>query len=329
MLSALYYPHIHIEDKKLIRNALLLWDKLEYISPTQYDTIWHTDSNYEEALKLISGPYVPTEIEKESAHEIIIKLAQSNLPDWFFFKPENKDLLYNIYPQKFLGKTWQSLQELNLAGEKRKYVNTSHPFGLAMMSILADCCAGRQKLTVTDESDSYAALTRYLVHNSRGEYNQTSPEYARLVAISMEIINSSSFDIKSLTRYRKNETAHKRRIRHNYLNTIIKYADRLVNQSKSEGDRYEIERQYKQELKDDIAALCEELKFEAKKVVLSKEMAVVVIALAGAIIHPITGSIVAVGSLMKKKVEYTAARKRILENHSGSWLYETKKFKFI
>ena len=76
MYSALYYPHIAINDNNLIRNALLLWDKLEYITPFKDITTWNNDEDYNNALSIISEPHVPSDEEKESAHETILDFAK-------------------------------------------------------------------------------------------------------------------------------------------------------------------------------------------------------------------------------------------------------------
>lgn len=331
MYTALYYPHINIENDNLIRNALLLWDKLEYISPSLDRMPWHKNPDYQEALSIIAEPHVPTDEEKKSAHEIILELATSDLPQWFFFNPENQDISYNIHPNKFIPETWDALEELKLVNTNCDTYLTAPSFGLSMMSILADCCSGTQSQLITDEVDSYSALTRYLTEINGGEYELASEGFDRIVTISIKTINLKNIEIKSLASYRKRESnsngAQLRALRHNYLEKINEYVERLVNESKTKKDKIEIERQFEQNMRDDLNNLCEELKVEAKKVVFSKEMAVAVLATAGTIIEPYTSTIIGIGALYKKKVEYKASRKKTLEQHPMSWLYESKHFK--
>ena len=232
MYSALYYPHINIEDRGLIRDALLLWDKLEYITPSEYNTSWHPDDDYKTALSLISEPHVPSDEEKESAHNSVLELATSDLPPEFTFDPDRSWDSYNIYPQKLLPKTWDMLYELKLANKHNDRFLTSSSLGFSIMSILADNCAGLQKQLITDETDFYSALTRYFTEINGGIYRLYSDKESvtgnqqldlddvdRLVTISLKTINLKNIPIKSLISYRKKEkednASHLRTLRYN------------------------------------------------------------------------------------------------------------------
>ncbi|MCK5615248.1 hypothetical protein KAR91_75995 [Candidatus Pacearchaeota archaeon] len=344
MYSALYYPHINIRDNDLIRDALLLWDKLEYITPSECDTSWHEDDDYNDALSLISEPHVPSDEEKESAHSSILELATSDLPAEFSFNPTRPWDSYNIFPQKLLPKTWDMLSDLRLANKHNERFLTSASLGFSIMSILADNCAGLQKQLITDETNFYSALTRYFTEINGGIYKLYSENNAavgspelylddvdRLVTISMKTINLNNIDIKSLISYRRKEkeenASHLRTLRHNYLDKLMEYAAKLANEAKTENDKKEIERQFEEHMKDDLNNLCEELKVESKKVIFSKEMAVAVVATAGTFIEPITSVLIGCGALYKKKVEYKAARRKALSQRPMAWLFESKKIK--
>lgn len=344
MYSALYYPHINIKDNNLIRNALLLWDKLEYITPTKYHTCSHNDNDYNDALSIISEPHVPSVEEKKSAHEAIEELVTSELPPEFSFNPEKPWNFYNIYPQKLLPKTWEMLHELQLTRKHNDNFLTSSSLGFSIMSILADKCAGLQKQLITDETDFYSALTRYFTEINGGIYTLNpgnsaddeshelySDDVDRLVTISIKTINLKNISLKSLISYRKKENeenaTYLRTLRHSYLDKLMEYAGKLANKAKTKNDKIEIERLFEQDMKDDVNSLCEELKVEAKKVIFSKEIAVAIVATAGAVIEPITGTLIGCGLLYKKKVEYKSARKKALSQHPMAWLYESKKIK--
>jgi len=118
MLSALYYPHISMRSPKLIKNSLLLWDRVNFLAPFNEIQASNADPNLNEALSLITTPYVPSDNEKRLAHEIILELANSNLPDWFFVDFLRPKLKYEIYDRKFLPETWYVLQETNLVKKK-------------------------------------------------------------------------------------------------------------------------------------------------------------------------------------------------------------------
>lgn len=334
MYTALYYPHISIGNVNLLKTALLLWDKLEYIVPDQFTRASSAERGVKEALEIIALPHLPTDEEKQMAHNQIMELTQSELPEWFFFDPINTELIYQIYPEKFLPNTWRSLEEISLAKpsgfqEPEQYL-TSESFGLTMMSILAECCAGTQKRTVTDEIDSYAALTRYITAAHDGQYGVVSEEYERLVTISLKVIDVNGIDIQRLIDLRAREITKNdyflRNLRHKYLKAIDLYVKRLTQEAQHEGDKIEIERLFEQEMGDDLSELNERLGSEVKKVIFSNVFTTALISMAGLAPEPITlaGGLLGVGALIGQKVMYSAARKKTLKDHAMSWLYTAK-----
>lgn len=242
-----------------------------------------------------------------------------------------QDINYNIYPQKLLPKTWDSLRDSKLVKKKEETFITSPAFGFSVMSILADCCAGSQKQLITDEIKSYSALNRYLTTIAGGDYKtdeRDTEQYERLVTISLKTINVDELDIRKLISVRVREQSGVgafRSFRHNYLKSLDECVNRIMKEARTEEDRKEIERVFEQETESDLNELKDELKIEAKKVLLSKEMAVTIIVAAGFIVEPIIRSIIGIGAILKKRVEYKAARNKTLKGHSMSWLYLTHK----
>jgi hypothetical protein len=90
MHTAFYYPHMEVSNRNLIKNALLLWDELEYISPFRRSAWPGATRAYNEALRLLATRHVPSQDEKMAAHAIVLELLDSELPDWFF--PGLRDL---------------------------------------------------------------------------------------------------------------------------------------------------------------------------------------------------------------------------------------------
>src|SRR5258706_8079981 len=75
MRSALYYPHTQIRDEGFLKNALLVWDEVHFISPTRhFEFDRHLDPGHREALELICRPLVPSDEEKRHVHNRILKL---------------------------------------------------------------------------------------------------------------------------------------------------------------------------------------------------------------------------------------------------------------
>jgi hypothetical protein len=285
-LAALYYPHIAIENEGLLKNALFLWDQVELICPFEAFPYHPQDPDHRAAFDAIARPVRPSEREMRDAHEAILEVANSNLPDWFFPERVNKNFHYHLHPEKFLSDTWHELQRTKLAqpvyvdieppaprsyireiGERARQqaYETTQAFGLTMLSILADCCGGTQKQLVTDEIDSYAALDRYLkLIGGSGKLPWWSRERAhdRLVTMSVEMADVSGVSLPALVKIRDREAAQPRLriMRHNYANKLDSYITRLGTEARSAGDVREIARLFQNEVAEDIGLLREECK---------------------------------------------------------------------
>jgi hypothetical protein len=351
-LTALYYPHIGIDNSGLLKNALLLWDRVELICPLGQLPHSPSDVECQRAFAAISHPLRPSHEEMLSAHEAILEIANSALPKWFFPEHTNKHLRYQLYPGKFLPETWEALQQTRLTkpvmtdieppmprsqiahiyGEaKQAAFETTQAFGLTMMSILADVCAAGTRQLVTDEVDSYTSLDRYLklIGGSR-PVGWRKAAHERLVTLSVMAADLSNVPLSTLVDIRQREAKEPRlrTMRHHYAGTLEAYIQQLATDARSARDVAEIERQFIQDIDEDIAVLKEELKDEGKKVLLSNElMGAAAIAAAGAFVQPALAAALAAGALYRTKVEYSTARNKTLERHAMSWLYEMRRFK--
>lgn len=352
-LSALYYPHITIENEGLLKNAMFLWDRIEVICPFGDFPFRPHAEDHRAAFDLIAHPLQPSEEEMQNAHEAILEIAERPLPDWFFPERVKKEFHYHVYPGKFLPETWEALRRTKLAqptmtsvdppvplgyisdlrrqAEQKAY-ETTQAFGLTMFSILADCCGGGTKQLVTDEVDSYVALDRYLkLIGGSQPLSRWSREKAheRLVTLSVEMADLSGVSLSALVGIRNREAAEPRlrTMRCNYVNKIDAYVTKLSAEARSARDVTEIERCFQEEVADDIGLLREELKDEGKKVIFSRAMmGAAAIVAAGVFIEP-TAALLAAAPLYKAKTDYRTARNKTLEKHSMSWLYEMKRVK--
>lgn len=331
MFTALYYPHVNM-NPDLFKNALFLWDKIEYIAPDQHFQPWYPDDELTKAVCSWAERHVPSDEERQQANEAILDLLRHPLPPWFYVENVPEQLRYSILPAKFCPDTWEKLKSQRLAEPIGDGFETSAPLGLTIMSLLADCCAGAQKRLVTDEAASYSALDRYLATIGGADLGKFDNKSERLVTISLKIMNFKNVPLSWLVRLREKEKtasgAHLTALRHGYLSKIEEYRDKLT-QAKTKTDAVEIERVFEQEMHKDFDLLKDELKDEAKKVFFSAEMATAAIALAGAFLEPTTGLALAGGALYRKKVEYKAARNKTLKGHPMSWLYSIKRVQIV
>jgi hypothetical protein len=303
---------------------------------------------FESALEIISKPYIPSDEEKRLVHKEVEKLVNTELPEWFVFIPENPRPRYGIYPQKMLEDTWNLLvtsKFVERATEDSDYFDRydyvmSSSLGLTLMSILADCCAGSQKRTITDEVDSYAALTRYITQINDGQYvglkdlgvskvRMLEPEYERLITISLKVFDTSTVDLNRLTQLREREAKEKnntllREVRRNYFTKLDGYVKQITGEARHKGDQDEILRTFEIDVESDLVDLKRELKLQATKALLSKEVLGAVVAQAFSIVEPISTSLISVGLLGKTLSDYRADKRKALKDHAMSWLYMSK-----
>lgn len=348
MYSALYYPHAKITDQNLIKTGLLLWDQLEYISPFQRYKPSRQSPDIDTALEIISKPLIPSDEEKRLVHKEVEKLVNSALPDWFVFVPDNPDLMYGIYPQKMFEETWNLLLEsrfvtrsMDKEGSRTWYSRDdyvmSSSLGLTLMSILANCCAGSQKQLVTDEVDSYAALTRYITQINEGEYLELrdlrvaktpllESQYEQLITISLKTFDTDRLDIKQLIQLREREVKDDdtllRELRHNYFTKLNTYVKQISEEARHEGDRKEILRNFQSAMESDSFHLKRELKLQATKTLFSKEVFGSIVAQMFSVVEPVSSSLVGIGLLGKALSDYKANKRKALKDHAVSWLYQ-------
>src|SRR5262249_25100266 len=122
----------------------------------------------------------------------------------------------------------------------------------------------------------------------------------------------------------KNNDTLLRDLRHNYFNRLDAYVKQLAQEVRHKGDQDEIARTFEQEMESDLNELKKELKFEARKTLLSKEVFGAVVATALSVVEPISTSIISVGLLGKTLNDYRAAKRKVLKSHAMSWLYQIK-----
>jgi hypothetical protein len=194
MRSALYYPHTHISDTGLIKTALLLWDQLEYIVPWKHFHTRYSDHHIAEAMELIGQPHCPAADEQRNTHLRLEDLVNGPLPPQFYVSSsrgrrdwQGEEAPYEMYSQKLLPKSWEVLRKARMAGKLRD--NSDFPLteyaGLAVMSILADCCAGTTRSRVTDRSDAYATVVGLLGNNPGAPKVKKAEAHSQLVPISL------------------------------------------------------------------------------------------------------------------------------------------------
>lgn len=349
MPSALYYPHTAIRDPKLIKTALLLWDDVTCIVP---EPQWKPPTVFKqrilnEAQALITRYHVPSPAQKRSAHNdvcefldeegsrfLIANALGSRFPNRYF----------SMYRDKFLHETWYMLEHQGYAHWDAMSSDYGVPpvLGLLMMSSLADSCAGTQYDKVTDRLDAYALIQRTRAALLGAPYvegldsSQVAPHLQRLVTISVRVLDARRIPVAKLLAMRKREakssTADFRKMRVRYFTALRTYADRIVNHAQTTEDVKAIEREFQLDMRDDLKSLKKELGLVSFESLFSKEMALTVLALAGALIAPIAGvttlaaTLKGIGTvpLVATAIKHKKERRKALLAHNMSWLYCAK-----
>lgn len=341
MRSALYYPHTEIQSHFLLSTSLLLWDKVQFIVPYPGYTPGYDSKDMARAVELIGEQHYPTEQEKKRTHEFVEDFVTRQLPDAFVYREANFGQ-YRIYPEKLLPETWNLLEEANLAA--RPVSNYGVPLnqvsGLAVMSLLADCCAGSTRIRVTDRSAAYTTVMGLLKDQPDAVMNEADQAYEKLVPVSLKVVDVEEVGLKRLIDFREREAKSAghavRDLRHRYVAALETYAKQLSEVKHDKSDEAEILRQFEEDMKDDLANLRDELRLGKKEVVFTREVVGTVLAGATSIAAVASGlpAELTAGALtwaglpaaafggFSVRNKYQAARRKILQNHPMAYIYQ-------
>lgn len=353
MFSALYYPHTELSTRsvtgqRILKRALLMWDRLEFIVPDPGYKPHYSDPLVAEAIEVIGVNHYPNDEEKAEAHNRIEELVtRPNVPEIFLYTGSDP---YQVYPQKFLPDTWELLMNAKFAGPLLK--NYDYPLsaqaGLAIMAILADCCAGTTRTRVTDRAQAYASLTGLLTETPESDFRDELINAAllagrrqeSLISLRLSLLEVDNLSLNQLISFRKREAGEAghtlRDLRHRYLERIEnEVKDLTANPKLTKADVEERERVFFEECMDDLARLNEELWQERRDAVLSKDILVTFMGVAvpvASTLFPVlhnlqgvftaTGMPVTLGGVASARNKYLKARADILRRHPMAFVYE-------
>jgi hypothetical protein len=353
--TALYYPHTALHElgdphgspgsaEHMVKSALLLWDRLEFIVPYKGYRANYRHRGVAEAMELIGASRVPHLEEKQQAHRRIENFVSKPLPQTFYFLEKHQRSLlreqYEIWPEKFLDKTWQLLRERHLAGSALRTLDvpSTKLAGLSIMAILAECCAGTTRARITDRSEAYAIIGSMLAKPQRRANGMEPDPYQRLASIPLPIVNPDTLTLDDLLAFRKREASDSSRslqaLRHRYLDHISGYVDR-VRSARTSADFDEVRRTFQDDVAKDLGALMGELnrsktQFKTSKWVFATVLGVPLSVAAHALGIPITieGALSAAGApltlwdFMSSLTDLYKRKVDILEKHPTAYLYQ-------
>ena len=352
MRSAIYYPHTKIRSASFLKSALLLWDEVHVIVPWEGYELEPSPRDEAAAFEVVGRKLRPSKKEKKQAHDVVTDFLNRPLPKVFFLQSDGDDHEYEMFTHKLLPETWDLLRASHVARpllRRTSHYSASRPMGLALMNILADCCAGTTFARVTDRSDAYASLAGLFVEDGGDEsvqYSESlfsefehSGDREALVPIATSVIDAQSLTLDQLVMFRDREAKSSgyalRDLRHRFADRIESQV-RALSASRSLRERTELKREFSEEMRDDYSALRDALKLEAKQLLGMKEIigtALIPIAHLGshtlgfpnvATALDITAASVAIGGLYSAKSKFAQTRRKILAEHPTAYLYEAK-----
>jgi hypothetical protein len=126
LLKAIYYLHTDISNEAIIKNALLLWDQVETIIPSE---MWRPEMGshnrrqptpakwFREAAEIVVSRRIPNAQERELAHETLSRMVSDGMLHSLIRKGPVpwRSQEYLIYPEKFLYRTWDLLCRAEMA----------------------------------------------------------------------------------------------------------------------------------------------------------------------------------------------------------------------
>lgn len=355
MFSALYYPHTQLPStglasRRLLKRALLMWDHLEFIVPFPRFKPYYEDRFVAEAIELIGRNRCPNDEEKKEAHRRIEELiTRPHLPDVFYYSGSES---YEIYPQKFLPDTWEILTKSKFAGSL--LANHDYPVspqaGLAVMAILADCCAGVTRNRITDRTQAYASLAGLLLDNPEQRLRnkvvdstlQAAPPGESLISLRLSLPDIDSLSLSQLIRFRQRELiekgTHFREMRHNFVRRIEEQIKQLTSNTKlTKSDGEELQDRFFQQNLDELGGLKEAMGFEFKSI--AKDVVITVVAGSGTLaaqlypdLAPVFRNVVTamgapltINGAISAGNKFFRSRAKLLRTHPLALLYELRK----
>lgn len=285
MRSAVYHPSTQVRNRQVMQSSLLLWDELHTIVPDpRYEPEYGADREMAQAWELIGKKTVPTEAQKQRAHEAIVTSLESVRlrPDLYKVKEFDPPAdAYEIWPQKFAAETLDLLRHNGLTDSPRAngdYALTQEG-GLLVMAKLADACAGTTLARVTDRAMAYGMI-------GTGDLRESSP--MDVIPVTLDIIDAGSIPIENLIEFRKKEAKDRNgrdftKLRHAYANMVQKQIEDL-GKALDQTERDRLTKEFRARMATDLDDLRSELKSNLMPLVLTP-IVVATVAAGGAYLY--------------------------------------------
>ena len=152
-----------------------------------------------------------------------------------------------------------------------------------------------------------------------------------LVSITLDVINPKSLSVDDLLKLRNDKTKFAAQLRQNYAAALEKYLAPLSDPAITATDTRALIEDFRQAMHDDLARLHDELKLNAMKTLLSKEVAVALAvpiigstALIASGVGSVLGGAIGIAALGKVAIDYSGSRNAVFQKHPMAFLYSGK-----
>ena len=317
-----------------MRSALLMWDEVKVIVPWEEFRPRHGRPAMAAAWELVGGTMFPDPVQQRRAHQRIEELLASTAPMDVLYRndaPASGD--YEIWPQKLLHETWNLLRERRMT--PGPLANGDYPFeeqgGLAVMSKLADACAGTTFARWTD---------RFLAYGLVADRDPQMAAQTAVVPLTLSLIDASSISIERLIDFRRREQSERRggdyrTLRHRYADAVVRHveATRMVE---SRNELRQLRREFEDDMRGDLRDLRDALGVGRLDAITSPVIVTAVVAASSwlATADPVATATAAMAGggaaraiekvveLFRLRTGFSAKQRKVMADHPMAYLYE-------
>lgn len=329
MRSAIHYPDTQIKSRQSMASALLLWDKLKVIVPYGGFNVSYDNDEMAAAWELIGGKICPDEANKQAAHTSIEAMLKAGIPRNIQYRDDlEPDQSYEIWPQKLAYETWRLLKDSRMTAAP--LANGDYPFeqaaGIAIMSKIADACAGNVYARVTDKMLAYGLIA---------DRDEPVLAQSHVVPMTLDLIDASSIPLERLIEFRRRESKEGRggdyaALRHNYADSVQKHVQ-LLSGIQSENQREQLDFEFGDEMARHLKELSRALgvakaDFALKPVIVTALIGAGTV-LTGGLLSPLTGltlgsALNSLADLFKAKMDFSEKQRKAMETNPMAYMYQ-------
>jgi hypothetical protein len=329
---ALYYPEWSISDPVFMAESLLYWDRIACIVPFPdfKNQPWHQDEDMRkvlaEAHEYLVFNFVPTEEQKNRAHQRIEAFAQHEPPEWC--RPGNLKAhhrqIFSAY--KFKPETVQMLRE---QGWTKQY-----PRPNLVMGALVDSCSSLTMPPVTDDPGSFTANCNLLLREldaptgiTAREGNIQAPQapaesdyvflLAKIPHLSLRPEEVNADVLRRILRARQDPEIDQQR--QAFQKKVDEYLEKM--RAAEGAERQMLGEGFERALKADLELLNRKLRQVGIGSLSSQDGVVaVILGLLQGALAPLSGIKIAIG-LAGELIGYREKRREAFEKHWSSWIF--------